>query len=1228
MIQYRLSKDGTDLLNDIKGGVNDIYNRAKNDKRLTKKLDKTYEGLETSIRLLFGCVGSDDSDKLLDGFISIFSKSVLLAYLQKFDNDRDLETLKKQYAISDSEARERYYKDLKANGIEITEEVENGGIPEEYKGSSIDTDFRFGFQGLSEVVTASVEILRSKVVNEQDVSDSLAANLLTIVRDDVTPEQYLTGGYMEKDIQLIALFGDPPAQNMSQEILDFIERDNNYYSIYTSALNSILGVYKYLLQDSFGLRPYIGVLSFRSLCCKVITKSYRLGRQQGSETVFKDIASKLSRIYKVNEMTSRQFNIKQIVNSSSDVPLYFANKLLEYTMGRQLTYNLSEAVYRDYPNVNSWESYEAQYVEPQLKKLLIEAIYYSLEKNYDFKGIEKAEDKVFDSKEFGKLLASNEVTIKEKLTSPDIKALVDVDMQRVMKSLCSGCVITKYNNLKGVVNNIAIRIVDVNDNLSLSNTRLLFDGCSSSPNIRYSDGEIITEGRMGRDDTPIPYKVIEYQHDFNPTLSQAEPLFGYTAVDLFVNRGIAISWDNILMGEDIKGTSLFAKIGDRDALPLQSNLVHNMIAGTRSGKGVMTMNILGSAIAEGKPIFYIDRKPDMAVLFTEISNGGMFVVNGGQYLNKNDARGTFTDNGLGTRGWKTGYENAPSYLKESGILGTIPSYYSGDFADIIYYRSVLFVLSLLAARVDLDGTEFYTQLGGDNGIIVVIDEYLNWQTNFEVSKLGSGGFFAQNRLTKSDKEGYEDLMDKLEELEIKASLPSTKPEMLATLPTKIARMKSKINKAVPPLKVYCTTWVDKWEETAKHLSSLLQAGLKDKEGRRSDIFVIGQNIEKDPVDGGVVPGVYPKRESGAFMDNAGTRNRSMTRGVLNMLPHDWFMGRNAENKFYMGAESGGSGKKWINERSYWGYVNGADMETLRTSAPKNTVYFKPYLVLNKHFEDDPKNPRKITVNGELVDDPDFTFVTQCRARVNDASTGLWEKVRIKHLVTDEMKEDAMNGVDKHYGCLNPGIGFEGFASKIKQSNGRGEFSSSDLALSGNIADFVAQRLGYSNYREFIFDLTPRGLFSSVDIVNAIREPSTYDDLDSRLSLFSEFNMLHEQSSDSDSEVFARGDIEDDEELLGGEGNLYEEEPEETYGGTGSYDQEVAITTDDDGWISVEDDDLYEDEADGYDIPEEVIRQLCERIITEKAKQRNKVLTKELVDSFCTRVINILKGGSF
>lgn len=1223
VLQYYISKKGLDLFNDIKGGVNDIYNKVRQDKTLGNKLDKVESELSSCIKNMLN--GGTSSDQFFNAYISFLTKSSLLAYLQKFDNDRDINELRKQYSSSDEEIKALYVKDLTEEylkrGESVPSDINDREVPKEvrekYSSLKIDTDFRFGFQGLAEMVTATVEVLKCRSQKEKVVSGALSANLLSAIREDVTPEQYLTGGYIEKDIQLIALFGDPPMYNLFTEMLDYIKSDNNYMSLYNSALYSILGVYKYLLQDSFGLRPYEGVVSLKGQCCKVITKSYRLGRREGSETVFKDIATKLSSIYKVNEVSSRQFKVKKIIESNSDVPMYFANKLLEYAMGRQLTYRLSEAVYRQYENVNSWESYSDAYVEPQISQLLFETIYYSLERHYEFKD---KDNKEFMSESFKKDWVNNSISIKEVLSSADMKVKVDKDLQKVMKSLCCGCVVVAYNNLGGTVNSIALRIVDVNNELSLSNTKYLFDGCTASPNIQYSDGDNITEGKTGRAGIPIPYPIIEYRHDFNATLSQAEPLFGYTAVNMFIERNKKISWNNILLGEDIKGTPLFASLDNRDDIPLQKNAVHNMMAGSRSGKGVMTMNILGSAVAEDKPIFYTDRKPDMSVMFTEISNGRMYCVNGGQYLAEHDPRGVYSDKGVGTSGWEEAYNSMPPYLKAKFNKKS----YSGDFGDYVYFRSVLFSLSLIVARVEFGGTEIYNKLGGSNGIVIVIDEFKNWQDKFESSFFSPTGVFGNsNRLQRTSRANFKKIKGEIRALEVELEAADLKEAKRAKLKTNLELKYEQLNEVADPLKVYCTQVMDKYGETIKNISEIQAAGFRDNEGRVSDIFVIGQHMETDGYDGSSTEsGVYEQRDNGLFNANDNTKNKSLMRGIFNSFSHDWFMGFNDKYPDYTGASSG-KAEKWIKDRKYWAYTQ-ASMNTLRTTTPSDAIFFKPYLVLNRSDEDDPKHRRKIEVNGEYVDDPDYKFIAQCRDRVNDAVSGLWEKIRIKHLINDEMREDAISGRDKHYGCLNPGIGFQGLASLMRQSVGKGEFTPDCLALSGQIADFVAQKMGYSNYKELLFDFSPKGIFSSRDIINAIRDPKTYSNLQKRLPLFSDFGIL----GSNDSEYDFNNDTPDtsfrieDEVVEAGSGNIArDEEPS-------NKDSNHRNISSNDGWTYVNQEDAYDNDSrydndSGYDIPEEMIYELCERVLTTEAQKQGKVIDKSIIREFYEEVIEAL-----
>ena len=147
------------------------------------------------------------------------------------------------------------------------------------------------------------------------------------------------------------------------------------------------------------------------------------------------------------------------------------------------------------------------------------------------------------------------------------------------------------------------------------------------------------------------------------------------------------------------------------------------------------------------------------------------------------------------------------------------------------------------------------------------------------------------------------------------------------------------------------------------------------------------------------------------------------RGIFNRFKHDWFMGYNHEKNGvttkYMNAESAGSAsKKWIEDRQYWGYCYDVDMATLRTSCPSNTTFFKPYLVLNKHFEDDPDNPKTISVADEegQVTHPDYVFVTQCRDRVNKVP-GLWNKVRLIMADAYQQKLHMKQGQKVH--CTRP-----------------------------------------------------------------------------------------------------------------------------------------------------------------------------------------------------------------
>lgn len=1101
--KFKLSDSSIELLKDTNTG---IARRMSVLSKFNPEVERIILDLKNTLFQIFeeaytgGRITENfrENNGVLEAYTDFLSKAVVLSYYGLLDNDKNLAKLRQR-------AEER--------------------------GEDKRIDFMFGFQGLFNVVAIAVGIIEDRDVPTDKVAGRSMSNLLSSIRQ-IEVGEYLDGGYADMDIELIVLLGNHSESELNDFVMSYIKSDNTLNSCYMDTLAQVMTVYKYLFQDSFGLRPYVGVLSFQAPYIQVIDDTMHLNTISTARSSFEIISSVLKESFKVREMMDRQFDVKTIIRGSDSTPYYYPVKMLEYAMGRELTYELSENVYRNFANNKSWEDYAEGYVEPNMKKYFMDCIYYSLERHFEFGGVRGSDtDDFFSSEEFSAILEEyGENAVKVYLSGAQMMSGVMNDLEKLKRSLCTAVAVVRYNNLGNKVNAVTIRIVNTVGNALSVTTGDLYGSFTTNRNTKFDSGDIISKGKCigGDASKPLPYDIIEFRHDFDSAVATAEPLFGYKAVEMFRSRGIKLGWDKILLGEDIKGTPVFASLGDVDDFPMQSKVVHNMMAGSRSGKGVMTMNMLASGIASGKPIFYIDRKPDMAVLFYELSQGNMFVVNGGQYEGKNDINKYFSDEGVAVSGWAEAYERMPPYLKKAFFSAKT---YSGNFGDYVYFRAVMFMLGILMARVELAGdAAIFNNLGGERGIVVVVDEFKNWQVQFESVFFSPDGLFCnQHRLSKSRRAAYRKAQHDIEQRNAKISSyagDEKNADKIVKLEGEIKDHESVMSESVSELDVYCTTLMDKYGESVKHINSKLSAGFKDSEGLRSDIFVIGQHIETDEYNGASESsGTYQRRDSGEFNVNSDTKGRSLMRGIFNMFQHDWFMGYNADGqheKHYMGADKEGSeANKWISKQKYWAYCPDASMKRLRDAAPADTRYFKPYLVLNKHFEDNPDQPMMFSVRNakgqtEQIVHPDYAFVAQCRSRVNNAVPGanLWEQIRIKHLKSEAMAEDAENGIDRHYGELNEGIGFQGLASQTKMCNGMGNFiPTRDLDASRAIADYVAQCMGYSGYMDLLFDFSPKGLFSTQDVCNALANPKAYQtSLNERLPLFVEYNFLNEADS--------------------------------------------------------------------------------------------------------------------
>ena len=90
-------------------------------------------------------------------------------------------------------------------------------------------------------------------------------------------------------------------------------------------------------------------------------------------------------------------------------------------------------------------------------------------------------------------------------------------------------------------------------------------------------------------------------------------LYAHEVLDSLLNQGIQPSWSKVIMGKGLDGKTYYHNFRD-DKAP-----VICLYASSRSGKGVMTLNLLASALADGCKVMYTDGKPDTANILAQIA---------------------------------------------------------------------------------------------------------------------------------------------------------------------------------------------------------------------------------------------------------------------------------------------------------------------------------------------------------------------------------------------------------------------------------------------------------------------------------------------------------------------------------------------------------------------------------------------------------------------------------
>lgn len=946
---------------------------------------------------------------------------------------------------------------------------------------------QFGYSGLVTIVETMHDVERKSTTKEGEVT-RVRANLLANLRG-ISAEDYVEQGYFEKDLEFIqVLLEDSNNEDGKSTLETQIEQNEAIQSAVSRTVTSILSVYEQVMAGGFEIEPYFGVSTLRQDIGSIKIENNKA--KVYPSVALKGLASILNKSYKVEVDTGRQFNMDNIL--SSEKPVYYPFKIAEYLYGRVSTKNLKSLDYARFDGGSGWDNYASDYIIPNLKYFL----------NQGIKVVCEREGFVSD----GELAFNDEFsdiqTIKGKL-------------KKMERSLVTMAIIPELESTSSTHENwssIKLRLVETSEQLP-SNQRLigevidkLMDGLGSASGQEFS----ISPETV---DDLASYRVFEYEHIFDSKMANLRPLFAYQALDALQSKGETVDWSNIILGKGMNGKTVTSKAGG--AINLSDQLIHNLIAGSRSGKGVMTLNILSTAIASNRPVFYQDRKPDMAALFAEYvglnnSTPNMYIVNGSAYEGRFDPSGVLN------------YDNMTSKWQDK-----VPAWWDAtsykDIGDVVYYRGIMFTLGILLLRfwAETSDRALYDKLGGDGGIAIIYDEFTNWQVSFSSKKLnprGANSLFGKDMLL--NKKSLEEIMKAQDELD---DLESSGEELGSRQKSTLRNANNVLRDLKQEKRAYVSDLLDNLDRTLLTLNEKKNAGFKNTEEKRSDIFVIGQNVEVKPIPEGIT--FSRNQASGGLNADKSYENTCAVSTFLYNFSTDWFMGYNADYPNYMraGEKSSPSFHRLTAEARNFAYYKGsrdAVMGAMQVSTVKsNAKFFKPYLILNNAKEPKP-----------LSDNPEERKA-QCQQSEYQYVGGVilntgkeWDKIR---------KQNLQEGTDE----LRPEIGFFDYLNQLSKGAGTNVDPKAVLGKSKEIADMVVQGMGYDgDYLDFLMDLRPEWNFGAQDIVDAFATPEVFSNGTKRMPTF--INLFGnpkgtESSEDVDDEAFNLGSVgdEDDKEYL-------------------------------------------------------------------------------------------------
>lgn len=881
--------------------------------------------------------------------------------------------------------------------------------------------------------------------------------------------------FLEEAILSYAKYFKVDFEENLDDIYDSVDENNSiikaiYERFSSSIINNrkaIIAKYEMLFRSGYdGLsRPY-GILAKQDgMDVLIYTDSslelkYRVyDEQNGIDiTTIENLASLFSGSIGYTMSKARTFNEIAVAlhnNYGKTKLLYFPYKLVEYAYGRRPIKEKSDK-YSYVNNSTDWGKYKKAVIDRDLKVIIDRALLIFCERNL---GINTEDEySIIRSK-----IAEN----KEKINNY---------ISFITNSFSTCVIMIDYKSVNSTHVSFRLRVSPSGNEITIDN---ILDNVFGT---KGGDEGAYLSSSLNRTNE-IEYKVREYAHEFNHKLNNAMPLFAYRALEALKKKKEKIEYSNLVLGQNLDGTIL--RNGDK--VDLNNTLTHLIIAGSRSGKGVMTLNLLVGALNSNKAIIYLDNKPDMASMLSLLAGGNTqsgpsgFFLNGGYFAD--DEQHQFYKNApFDINGW-INTEHIPFEARkiwgDNIVWGGSQDY---NYGDLFYMKALVLVSSIIVAASSNDSNEqFVKDIGGEKGIFFVCDE---------ISRL-------QNRFMKiMDKVFYLYPLKPSEFVKATNDLLNCKEKDLAA---KLSSFQISCNS----VSYYALTYLKHLLESFSAVAAIRDAGLNRGKLKDYDIILIGQEIERKLADISKVSllnfgyattgrtGFYGSGEDAKKLAGE-IKSVSFPLALTVLKETDALFGYNGENPAYLAQTDPRSNafKKLdlvANNFCYLKTFEKSKNELLSkqltlnlANNTENAIYFKPYLIINdSHCSADDKSSYK----GQVKD------------RVSESGIS-WDAV------IREYPNDINNPTD-----LDDRVGLPDYLAYMGVPNLRDRLLSGASIINKVLKDYIHypdDGTGRPLWLQYVTDLRTDWLLTSGEIIGLCNKTLTLDK--NNRSILEEYNV--------------------------------------------------------------------------------------------------------------------------